>query len=136
MYFCPAWLASSHRVEPVRVLFIAYEVLVASGATALMACAFFFSSRRRHTRFKCDWSSDVCSSDLARPRLVRRRDTHRVTERVHLGGEQAEVGHLRGLRESLLRLCACHQRLRAEKLWRSEERRVGKECRSRWSPDH
>src|SRR5260370_5788802 len=28
---------------------------------------FFFSSRRRHTRFKCDWSSDVCSSDLGRP---------------------------------------------------------------------
>src|SRR5260370_13428024 len=27
---------------------------------------FFFSSRRRHTRFKCDWSSDVCSSDLGR----------------------------------------------------------------------
>src|SRR5882762_132758 len=27
-------------------------------------CIFFFSSRRRHTRFKCDWSSDVCSSDL------------------------------------------------------------------------
>src|SRR5260370_1175348 len=27
---------------------------------------FFFSSRRRHTRFKCDWSSDVCSSDLSR----------------------------------------------------------------------
>src|SRR2546430_7052362 len=31
---------------------------------------FFFSSRRRHTRFDCDWSSDVCSSDLLR-RLVR-----------------------------------------------------------------
>src|SRR5260370_39730218 len=28
---------------------------------------FFFSSRRRHTRFKCDWSSDVCSSDLFMP---------------------------------------------------------------------
>src|SRR2546430_7024622 len=27
-------------------------------------CCFFFSSRRRHTRFDCDWSSDVCSSDL------------------------------------------------------------------------
>src|SRR5438270_439002 len=27
-------------------------------------CLFFFSSRRRHTRFDCDWSSDVCSSDL------------------------------------------------------------------------
>src|SRR2546427_6139380 len=28
---------------------------------------FFFSSRRRHTRFDCDWSSDVCSSDLDAP---------------------------------------------------------------------
>src|SRR5205085_7145783 len=28
---------------------------------------FFFSSRRRHTRFDCDWSSDVCSSDLLEP---------------------------------------------------------------------
>src|SRR5260370_40785740 len=31
---------------------------------AALCCRFFFSSRRRHTRFKCDWSSDVCSSDL------------------------------------------------------------------------
>src|SRR2546430_7438204 len=30
----------------------------------LLFCVFFFSSRRRHTRFDCDWSSDVCSSDL------------------------------------------------------------------------
>src|SRR2546430_10596858 len=30
---------------------------------------FFFSSRRRHTRFDCDWSSDVCSSDLVRTTL-------------------------------------------------------------------
>src|SRR2546427_924570 len=30
-------------------------------------CFFFFSSRRRHTRFDCDWSSDVCSSDLSDP---------------------------------------------------------------------
>src|SRR6266478_6717293 len=29
-----------------------------------MKVYFFFSSRRRHTRFDCDWSSDVCSSDL------------------------------------------------------------------------
>src|SRR5690242_20608165 len=28
-------------------------------------CCLFFSSRRRHTRLTCDWSSDVCSSDLA-----------------------------------------------------------------------
>src|SRR4030066_268032 len=31
-----------------------------------MSLFFFFSSKRRHTRFKCDWSSDVCSSDLAK----------------------------------------------------------------------
>src|SRR5256886_15549074 len=31
----------------------------------IMLVCFFFSSRRRHTRFDCDWSSDVCSSDLA-----------------------------------------------------------------------
>src|SRR3989475_7344098 len=37
---------------------------------------FFFSSRRRHTRFDCDWSSDVCSSDL--------KDTGGFTEFVPL----------------------------------------------------
>src|SRR2546430_10068557 len=31
---------------------------------------FFFSSRRRHTRFDCDWSSDVCSSDLGSVVLI------------------------------------------------------------------
>src|SRR5260370_1710593 len=36
----------------------------ASSVTAGQACRFVVSSRRRHTRFKCDWSSDVCSSDL------------------------------------------------------------------------
>src|SRR5690606_29599033 len=33
---------------------------------AVLWCSFFLSSRRRHTRFSRDWSSDVCSSDLAR----------------------------------------------------------------------
>src|SRR5256886_6685662 len=38
----------------------------------MVARYFFFSSRRRHTRFDCDWSSDVCSSDLrTRPRQLR-----------------------------------------------------------------
>src|SRR5256886_7927417 len=44
-------------------------------ASASVVVIFFFSSRRRHTRFDCDWSSDVCSSDLhllaaARGRLL------------------------------------------------------------------
>src|SRR5260370_26396676 len=38
-------------------------MLVACVRYVALRC-FFFSSRRRHTRFKCDWSSDVCSSDL------------------------------------------------------------------------
>src|SRR5260370_14329292 len=48
---------------------------------------FFFSSRRRHTRFKCDWSSDVCSSDLgvAFPLPLHSRgkvrDTYRLSDR-------------------------------------------------------
>src|SRR2546430_12916574 len=40
----------------------------------LLSIAFFFSSRRRHTRFDCDWSSDVCSSDLRSPALQRAWD--------------------------------------------------------------
>src|ERR671933_1486864 len=36
----------------------------------MRAFSFFFSSRRRHTRSLCDWSSDVCSSDLIRTALV------------------------------------------------------------------
>src|SRR6266478_10227455 len=46
-------------------------------------CCFFFSSRRRHTRFDCDWSSDVCSSDLAGQRLCVRG--------FHAGHERFEV---------------------------------------------
>src|SRR5688572_32840651 len=45
-------------------------------------CVFFFSSRRRHTRFDCDWSSDVCSSDLEI-----RRNGRKEPERA-VGGEE------------------------------------------------
>src|SRR5260370_5389765 len=48
---------------------------------------FFFSSRRRHTRFKCDWSSDVCSSDLERLAAtthVALAEKPVLPERVHL----------------------------------------------------
>src|SRR2546427_2419466 len=46
---------------------------------ALGTVFFFFSSRRRHTRFDCDWSSDVCSSDLCPDRFHRRQRTRRRT---------------------------------------------------------
>src|SRR2546430_6121487 len=41
-----------------------------AGRTGARVGIFFFSSRRRHTRFDCDWSSDVCSSDLKLHREV------------------------------------------------------------------
>src|SRR5260370_40591662 len=48
---------------------------------------FFFSSRRRHTRFKCDWSSDVCSSDLKDDEFDPARQAHYVlqSEALHRG---------------------------------------------------
>src|SRR2546430_4525208 len=59
--------------------------------------SFFFSSRRRHTRFDCDWSSDVCSSDLRRlRRLVRRLRGADVRDAV-AGLLGRSGGHLRPL---------------------------------------
>src|SRR5580692_12273830 len=66
---------------------------------------FFFSSRRRHTRFDCDWSSDVCSSDLGgravgcidqQDRLTLVRDEpyavfHRDSERSSSGTELTQL---------------------------------------------
>src|SRR6476661_9804457 len=51
--------------------------------------SFFFSSRRRHTRFKCDWSSDVCYSDLG---------GHHEQEQPPLGAEPPGVHH-QGVRD-------------------------------------
>src|SRR5690606_41199391 len=82
---------------------------------------FFFSSRRRHTRFSRDWSSDVCSSDL--------------------GGRGSPPAGFARLPRASLRAAGP----RSQAPWgswpgpcrsRSEERRVGKECRARWSPYH
>src|SRR2546430_6688997 len=46
----------------------------------LDTCFFFFSSRRRHTRFDCDWSSDVCSSDLCKPACAVRPEAGQESE--------------------------------------------------------
>src|SRR5688572_31478476 len=45
-------------------LFIFFYLFVYIFFSIYLFFFFFFSSRRRHTRFDCDWSSDVCSSDL------------------------------------------------------------------------
>src|SRR5256885_3673244 len=93
---------------------------------------FFFSSRRRHTRLQGDWSSDVCSSDLGG---IHTHSGAWLAKGIHTDPRKQPdffkppfaavrkqevgdgvVGHI--------------------EIHRSEERRVGKECRSRWSPYH
>src|SRR5688572_31359429 len=92
---------------------------------------FFFSSRRRHTRFDCDWSSDVCSSDLS---STTRPVSGRLTGLVVLEAEIPDGGAaIHDLEDDLLELARLP---RVHPITRSEERRVGKECRSRWSPHH
>src|SRR6266481_2993702 len=59
---------------------------------------FFFSSRRRHTRWNCDWSSDVCSSDLCwRAILETRPDLERAARQQRLEQllEELRIGHVR-----------------------------------------
>src|SRR5438034_8755727 len=95
---------------------------------------FFFSSRRRHTRSLCDWSSDVCSSDLdIRPLAQRRQGEANYVEAVVEIRPEAPDGDL-----LLQRAVAGHDQPGAHRLRlvRSEERRVGKECRFRRGPDH
>src|SRR5688572_30346894 len=98
-------------------------------------CLFFFSSRRRHTRFDCDWSSDVCSSDLL---LLLRGDHRRVRQRAARNGAAFRSPRQRDRGRTCHRVGRRRARSvgeRALRLGRSEERRVGKECRSRWATD-
>src|SRR5688572_30989281 len=50
------------------------------------ALLFFFSSRRRHTRFDCHWSSDVCSSDLKSAAIKLDPKTGKATRLVQYAG--------------------------------------------------
>src|SRR5690606_40001017 len=87
----------------------------------LQDAEFFFSSRRRHTRFSRDWSSDVCSSDLGCVSVGGAGDVALVggaRVAVVAGGIAGELrlefgGEVEGGAD------------------RSEERRVGRECRCR-----
>src|SRR5256886_8967279 len=101
--------------------------------TRTFFCFFFFSSRRRHTRFDCDWSSDVCSSDLAGAAATEFVKVGRSQLRVAVSGTGRPLLLLNGVGGNLEMWAPLVPALNAE---RSEERRVGKECRSRWSPYH
>src|SRR5436309_12360702 len=94
---------------------------------------FFFSSRRRHTRFSRDWSSDVCSSDLGDVKYHLGAEGVRNTAAGKIGVTlAANPSHLEAVDPVV------EGRTRAEQTERSrsEERRVGKECRSRgWAEE-
>src|SRR5690606_39581755 len=62
---------------------------------------FFFSSRRRHTRFSRDWSSDVCSSDLGGTWLPRQKFTQAICDVIH--GAYTTVTKRRDRKEKLWR---------------------------------
>src|SRR5690606_39708491 len=93
----------------------------------LLPFLFFFSSRRRHTRFSRDWSSDVCSSDLGQGSVG--------AEAEGLDRLGCRLQALSGQGTGAIGLAAPRALFFQEPV-RSEERRVGKECRSRWSADH
>src|SRR5690606_39721933 len=101
---------------------------------------FFFSSRRRHTRFSRDWSSDVCSSDLEGSGAYRSMEmalrkagmspadidyinAHGTSTPL---GDELELGAVRKLFGGAIADVS---------MSRSEERRVGKECRSGCLPN-
>src|SRR2546430_7230966 len=97
---------------------------------------FFFFKQKTAYEIDCDWSSDVCSSDLFRLKgridvcdLVPRSETT-WHARVPDNNRYYSTNHLmeNGRWVWLIPLASGHTR--------SEERRVGKECRSRWSPYH
>src|SRR5690606_41129960 len=88
---------------------------------------FFFSSRRRHTRFSRDWSSDVFSSDLANYYQIIGKANEIIAAAEEMDMENEEV-----------RLAWAEAKMFRGRSYfeRSEERRVGKECRSQWWTYH
>src|SRR5690606_41082254 len=97
---------------------------------------FFFSSRRRHTRFSRDWSSDVCSSDLAAPPAG-----HETFAGVSIwqqgssdAAEQSRKHRKLAAKRGSASIYSPPSPIRSSGIPRSEERRVGKGCT--WSKTH
>src|SRR5262249_56561038 len=98
---------------------------------------FVWSSRRRHTRLISDWSSDVCSSDLLDDKARGQGDNCGELD------YQKNVARARfnvvidftGIARLLARAGDCGPMQPIRAVLRSEERRVGKDSRCRWSAD-
>src|SRR2546430_12409341 len=101
----------------------------------------FVYSRRRHSRFDCDWSSDVCSSDLAqiaKTGLFPSQVEALGAIGIGIGSDQywgPTWPYTSSLTTITAQQLADGYQTSAGKQWnRSEERRVGQEGRSRWAP--
>src|SRR5436309_11853990 len=117
---------------PIRSVLLIFYSFVLYIDLLFFLVFFFFSSRRRHTRFSRDWSSDVCSSDLIA--LVPEGRGISVTVSVGKmprpsGTSAIPCAAMRCVGQPVTTL----PRTRTSPE-RSEERRVGKECRSRRWP--
>src|SRR5690242_21164923 len=92
---------------------------------------FFFSSRRRHTRLTCDWSS-ACALPIS---------IHEKTFHYRIVRQPRRLRQFRAEGADVLDQLSGHNRVNQRRYCgdlsiRSEERRVGKECRSRWALCH
>src|SRR5258707_3525814 len=105
------------------------------GHGCIVLVVFFFSSRRRHTRYWRDWSSDVCSSDLVGGNLEL-RVRYQVEAEFEIPSNALSGRSPWDLMQGFTRLDGDTGTSALDGSLRSEERRVGKECRSRWSPYH
>src|SRR5438309_8196667 len=132
--FCaiPYWYLLRKHVS--LLVFFFFFIFFSIFHRCVLFVFFFFSSRRRHTRWNCDWSSDVCSSDLG-PLLEAGHvagvdaDLEDVVEQ----GRRLVVGEAQLLGPDLQQLAASPA---ARDRQRSEERRVGKEWRGGRARDH
>src|SRR3989440_4205666 len=105
-------------------------------SAVLRTCFFFFSSRRRHTRSDRDWSSDVCSSDLGTDTTDALQDQATSSSSAMNNGNTSQEEETPAPAETEIAWHPVEAGEQAVQVERSEERRVGKECRSRWSPYH
>src|SRR5258707_5918015 len=122
------------KLAKATIEYTAPKRLVAFFSVAV--CFLFFSSRRRHTRYWRDWSSDVCSSDLRALNGLVKDPLGLLGDALGQVGKYLATPNQRaGQSPEFAEFQSRAQQLEPN-THRSEERRVGKECRSRWSPYH
>ena len=98
---------------------------------------FFFKQKTAYEIYQCDWSSDVCSSDLEQTAKLRPDVITMDIEMPVLDGISATRKIMASTPTPIIMFSSLTtDGARATLDARSEERRVGKECRSRWSPYH